>query len=301
MRFSAYAEGVIAANVQGMAIERRIAEGFFMAANGFLRDFGKPDAADPGRGSAEIAIDEIVRETDRLENLRAAIGLVSRNAHFRHHLQEALVDRLDVALARLMAIDFIRTLVRDGVERLEGEVGVNRFRSVACQQGEMVDLPRIAGFDDKANRGAQPLADQVMMHRRRRKKRRDRNAIAAGHTVGQDDDVEAAVDRVFGPFAEPAKGIRHAFRAAFRKIGDIERLGVESLLEMPDRTDFFKVAVGQYRLSDLKTFLLSVAFKIEDVGARPDEGHEAHDQFLADRVDRRIGYLREILLEIGIE
>ena len=70
---------------------------------------------------------------------------------------------------------------------------------------------------------------------------------------------------------------------------------------MPDRTDFLKVVVGQNGLPDLKTLLLSVAFKIEDVGARPDEGHEAHDQFLADRVDRRIGYLCEILLEIGIE
>jgi hypothetical protein len=82
MRFAAYAEGVIAANVKGMAIERRIAESFFTAANGFLRDFGEPDAADPRRGSGEIAIYEIVHETDRLENLRAAIGLIGRYAHF---------------------------------------------------------------------------------------------------------------------------------------------------------------------------------------------------------------------------
>ncbi len=301
MRFAAYAEGVIAANVKGMAIERRIAESLLLAAHGFLGDFAKPNAADPRRGPAEIALNEIFRETDRLENLGAAIGLVGRNAHFRHDLQEALVDRFDVALACLMAIDFIGKLARHGGERLEGEVGVDRFRSIARQQGEMMDLPRVAGFDDEADRGAQPLADQMMMHRRRRKEGRDRNAVGAGQTVGQDDDVEAAVDRVFGAVAESAKGIRHAFRAAFRKIGDIERLGVESLLEMPDRTDFLEVAVGQNGLPDLQAFLACIAFELEDVGARPDEGHEAHDQFLADRIDRRIGHLREILLEIGIE
>src|SRR3982074_499269 len=175
MRFATYTEGVIAANVKGMAIERRVAEGFFMAANGFLRDFGEPDAADPRRGSAEIAFNKIVRETDRLENLRAAIGLVGRNAHFRHDLQEALVDRFDVALARLLTIDFIRKLARHRGDRLEGEVGVDRFRSIARQQGEMVALPCVAGFDDEADRGAQTLADQMMMHRRRREKRRDRN------------------------------------------------------------------------------------------------------------------------------
>ena len=84
MRFAAYAEGIIAANVKGMAIERCIAEGFFMAANGFLRDFGEPDAADPRRGSAEIAIDEIVSRlrkrfpTPNPSEIRGVINLLEK-------------------------------------------------------------------------------------------------------------------------------------------------------------------------------------------------------------------------------
>ena len=41
--------------------------------------------------------------------------------------------------------------------------------------------------------------------------------------------------------------------------------------------------------------------RIEQVRPRPDEGHERHHQLLADRVDRRVGDLGEVLLEIGVE
>ena len=58
MRFAADAEGVIAANIERVAIERRIAERLPMAADGFLRDLGKAGAADPCHGPGEIAIDE---------------------------------------------------------------------------------------------------------------------------------------------------------------------------------------------------------------------------------------------------
>jgi len=46
MRFAADAEGVIAANIKRIAIERRIAESFPVAADGFLCDLGKTGAAD---------------------------------------------------------------------------------------------------------------------------------------------------------------------------------------------------------------------------------------------------------------
>ena len=40
----------------------------------------------------------------------------------------------------------------------------------------MVHLARLAGLDHEAGLGAQPLADQVMVHRRGRQQRRDRDA-----------------------------------------------------------------------------------------------------------------------------
>ena len=43
------------------------------------------------------------------------------------------------------------------------------------------------------------------------------------------------------------------------------------------------------------------AFQVENVRARADERHEAHDELLADRVDRRVRHLREVLLEVGVQ
>ena len=62
----------------------------------------------------------------------------------------------------------------------------------------MVDFARFAGLDDEADRGAQALADQVMVDARRRQQRRNRHAVAAHRAVGQDDDVVARMDRHLG-------------------------------------------------------------------------------------------------------
>jgi hypothetical protein len=64
-------------------------------------------------------------------------------------------------------------------ERVEGQVGVDGFGAIAGQGGELVHFARFAGFHHQANRGAQALADQVVVHRRRRQQRRDRDAVGA--------------------------------------------------------------------------------------------------------------------------
>ena len=84
-------------------------------------------------------------------------------------------------------------------------------------------------------------------------------------------------------------------------ISDVERLGVEGILEMADAADLLEILVGQDRLSHFQPLAARVAFEVEQIWPRPDERDEAHDEFLADRIDRRIGHLREVLLEIGVE
>jgi hypothetical protein len=64
-----------------------------------------------------------------------------------------------------------------------------------------------------------------------------------------------------------------------------------------DRADLFEVAVGQDRLRHFEA-LVGAGMVAEQVRARADHRHQAHHQFLADRIDRRVGDLREVLLEI---
>ena len=93
----------------------------------------------------------------------------------------------------------------------------------------------------------------------------------------------------------------HPVRAEFDGIGDVQRLGVEGILEMADIADLFEIAVGQDRLADFEALLLRGALMVQDVRTRADEGDQAHHQLLADRVDRRVGDLGEVLLEIIVE
>ena len=152
-----------------------------MPAHRLLGDLGQADALDRRRRAEEVAVDELRGQADGVEDLRAAIGLVGRDAHLGHHLEQALADRLDVALDHLLGLDLDRQLaalvhVEHG---LEGEIGVDRLGAVAGEAGEMVHLARLAGLDDEPDRGAQALADQVVVHRRGREQRRDRDAVGA--------------------------------------------------------------------------------------------------------------------------
>ena len=89
-----------------------------------------------------------------------------------------------------------------GFDGLEGEIGIDRLRAVAGKAGEVMDLARLAALDHEADRGAKPLADQVVVHGGGGEERRDRNAVRADHAVGQDDDVVAAMHRCFRAVAE---------------------------------------------------------------------------------------------------
>ena len=173
-----------------------------MAAHGLLRDLGEADAFDARVRAGEILVDEVLAQADRVENLRAAIGLIGRDAHLGHHLEQALVDRLDVALDDLLVVELLRQLVLHRDQRLEGEIGIDRLGAVAGEAGEVMHFARLAGLDHQADRRAQALADQMMVHGRAGEQRRNRHAVGAGLAVGQDDDVVAAAHCLFGALAQ---------------------------------------------------------------------------------------------------
>ncbi len=82
--------------------------------------------------------------------------------------------------------------------------------------------------------------------------------------------------------------------------GGVQRARLEvSVGHVRDRADLFEVRVGQDRLAHFEALGGGHALQVEQVRPRPDDRDEAHHQLLADRVDRRIGDLREVLLEVG--
>ena len=150
------------------------------------------------------------------------------------------------------------------------------------------------------DRGAQALADQVMMHGRAGEQRWNLNAVGAGAAVGQDDDVDAVAHRCVSLAAQRVDGVRHAGGAGLGRPGRIQCQRLEMRGgDLRDRADLFQVGIGENRLPHFEPLGVRHAFEVEQVWPRPDDRNQAHHQFFADRVDRRVGYLGEVLLEIG--
>ena len=86
-------------------------------------------------------------------------------------------------------------------------------------------------------------------------------------------------------------------------IGDVERRGVGSGPRALRRCEriFSRSSLVRIGWRTSSRLCFEVPSRSKQVRPRPDEGDQAHHQFLADRVDRRVGHLREVLLEIGVE
>ncbi len=232
VRFAAHAIGILAARVEMVAIERRIGVGEPVQAHRFAGDLLEPDALDHRGRAREILVDELRVQPDRFEDLRAAIGLVGRNAHLRHHLEQALADRLDVALDDLLLVDLLRQAVLDVEKRGEREIGVDRLRAEAREAGEMVHFARTAGLHDEARAGAQPGAHQVVMDRGSRKQGRDGDEVRADVAVGEDDDVHALLHGVFRVRAHARERGLHAVGAPLGGVAHRQDLAAEVPVRM---------------------------------------------------------------------
>src|SRR5947207_369977 len=83
MILAAGAVGIFAADVERGLVDLRVAERVVVTARGFFGDFGKADAFDPGVGACKILCDEIGLQAHGVKDLRAAVGLIGRDAHLR--------------------------------------------------------------------------------------------------------------------------------------------------------------------------------------------------------------------------
>ena len=271
--------------------------GHAVAAQCLFTDFADADAFDPRRRAGEIAVDQFVIESDRFENLRAAIGLDRGDAHLRENLEQAFVNGFDELAFRGRCIQpFGEIAVTLQVhQRLEHQVGIHRPGSETDQAGEVMDIARLAGFHRQADFGSRAFPHQVMVHRRDAEQTRNRGVVRIDPAVAEDEELVSFTNRLRGLAAE----IVHRRAQPFRAFGDAEqhlqRLALE--IGVVNLADLLQIGVRQDRLlhpdapAGLRMF-------IHQIGLGPDAGRERHHEFFADRIDRRIRDLRKQLLEV---
>ena len=183
VRLAANTVGIFTANFERCTINRRVAERVPMAAHAFLGDFRQARTLDCCRGAKEKLVDKHLLQANCVKNLRAAIALIGGNAHLGHHLQQALIYRLDEALHHFISVNLLGKLRPHCVQRFKCQIGVDRLRTIAREAGKVMHFTRFAGFHNQTNRCAQSLADQVMVHCCRRQQGWNRDAIRSHHPV----------------------------------------------------------------------------------------------------------------------
>ena len=219
--FAADAILILAPGVERVAQHGAVAERELMQPERFVRDLEQADPLDVARGPREVLVGERGVQSDRLEDLRTAIRLIGRDAHFGHDLVQAFADRLDVTLGRFLRRHLGHILVQLA-QRLEGQVRVDRLRAVPGEQRELMHLACRTRLHDQPGAGAQTLAHQVLMYRRGGEQRRNRHQLRRNLAVGDDQDVIAELDRVLGVRAKARECSLHARGAPRRRITDIE-------------------------------------------------------------------------------
>ncbi len=182
---------------------------------------------------------------------------------------------------------------------------MDRFGAVAGEQREVMHLARRAGLDDEAGRRAQALAAPDAGG-----SPRSRAAPESASMVGV-DACGRTRSGCCSPSCTASTACAHsdasarfdAFLAPRDRIADVELVRLELAAGVsarcgaasPCRRSRGSAATTSSRIGGLMSSMPS------RFGLRADERHQRHHQLFADRIDRRVGDLREQLLEVVVQ
>ena len=176
-----------------------------MASSHLLHEHVEADATELARGPGEVVVDHARIEADGFEDLRAGVRADRRDAHLRHHLQDALAECLDEVVHRVVLGDGENAFTHETEHRVDGEIRVYCRRSVADEQSHVVDLSGVTALDDEPGLRARPFPDEMVVHRRGEQERRDRREFGRRPAVRKDDDVGAGANRLEDLVADRAR------------------------------------------------------------------------------------------------
>jgi len=162
-------------------------------------ELGESDAAE-GRGRIdEAAVDDALMQTEDVEEMRSAIAVDDRDAHLRHDLRKAGIERLQHTV---FAGGAVATGGRQCHARFEGKPWTDGTSAIADEDGGVVNVAAVAGLDRDAGKGAQAGRHQRLMHRAGGHRHGHRDELRACGTVGQQKKARAVADQLNGAVAD---------------------------------------------------------------------------------------------------
>ena len=136
--FTTYPERIVSAHIQRVGVDGVMAVGVLVPAHGLCSDFLDAHALDHACSAGKVFFDEIGLEANRVENLRAAVRLVSGYPHLGKNFKQAFANGLDVALVDLFFVKVIRQVSLHGRQCFKRQPGIDCFRTIAGEHRELV-------------------------------------------------------------------------------------------------------------------------------------------------------------------
>ena len=240
--------GVVFATVhvfQQAALADRLTRqpGSFRQIQQILLEVFKASPPNAANRPLEAQAHDIIVQTDRFKQFRAAVRGDGGDAHFGHDFVQAFVDAVTVVEHHGTIIFGNRVGVYQAAQRFIGKVWINSRRAEAQQHGEVVRIAGAGGFDDDVGIATQALIDQTGLDRANRHRSRNRQAIFSDIPVGEHQQHGAATYHFFGFVAQL---FDRRFERGFSDVkGDIQRICAVVLLF--HRRELFEIGVEQNR------------------------------------------------------
>ena len=172
------------------------------------------------------------------------------------------------------------------------QIGVHRPGAEADQHGQLVNVARLAAFQQHGDGGALLFAHQVLFQRRHRQQRGDGHMFPIQPAVGEDDDVRALA-------AGAVAGGEHAFQSALQipRPGIEQRDGAHAEVRVAQAADALQCFGGEDGTVQFDDAAI-LRRRGKKVAVVADVDALVGLDLFADGVDGRVRHLREALLEV---
>ncbi len=182
------------------------------------------------------------------------------------------------------------------VQHGKGHIGTDGAGTVTQKEGCMHHLAYLTTLHDEGGLYALAYADKIMMNGTDCQQRRNGCMLCIYVSVTQDDIVYAIIHALLGLLAEVVKGSTQACLTLRRLKEDGKFDGLETLVT--DVAEDVQLSVGQHGLRQTNHLAVRLVGSKDTTAYTTDILGEGHDEFLADRVNGRIGDLCKLLTEI---
>ena len=254
----------------------------------------KTRALDAAWHTTEAQVADFFGQANGFEQLRTAVGRDGRDAHLREDLEQAFGDAFTVVFEHFVQVAQHFAGTDQVAQHFVGQERVHRRGAEADQHGKVMRVASGRGFDQDVAVAAQAFFGQAVVHSAHGQRGVDRQLARRDMTVGQDDLAMARTRGFFGLVGDVAHSGFKADRLVVVEVDDLTLKARQ--VEVHQRTPFG--GRDHRRTEDdargvLRRFL-------EDVALGAEADFQRHDDGFTQRVDRRVGNLRELLAEVVV-